>query len=138
MCRQLCECILQFEDAWEEKGIELETDLEDRALVEADERLLELVWNNLFSNAVKFTEPGGKIKVTQTSAERFVKVSVSDTGCGMDQDSMKHIFDKFYQGILPIQKKETDLAWLSLKECWNYLTLRSASSANREKAVPFL
>ena len=97
VCRQLCDCILQFEEAWEEKEIILETRLEDCAMVEADESLLELVWNNLLSNAVKFTPPGGSITVEQTSKDGLVSVSVSDTGCGMEPESIRHIFDKFYQ-----------------------------------------
>lgn len=98
VCRQLCECALSFENLWEEKEIELEMDIEDTAMIQADESLLELVWNNLFSNAVKFTEPGGRIMVRQRSDGAYVKVSVSDTGCGMSQESMKHVLDKFYQG----------------------------------------
>lgn len=98
VCRQLCECALSFENLWEEKEIELEMDIEDAAMIQADESLLELVWNNLFSNAVKFTEPGGRIMVRQRSDGEYVKVSVSDTGCGMSQESMKHVLDKFYQG----------------------------------------
>ena len=97
VCRQVCDCILQFENAWEEKEIELETDMEDSAFVEADESLLEFVSNNLISNAVKFTPPGGTITVKQFSRQDTVTVSVSDTGCGMGAESMKHIFDKFYQ-----------------------------------------
>ena len=97
VCRQLCESIFLFEDALEEKGITLEVDIEDTAMIEADASLMELVWNNLFSNAVKFTDQGGCIVICQTSDEHAVRVSVSDTGCGISKESINHIFDKFYQ-----------------------------------------
>lgn len=98
VCRQLCESALLFEDVTAEKEIELEADLEEITLIKADADLMELVWNNLISNAVKFTERGGRITIRQTSDENHIRVSVSDTGCGIAKENINHIFDKFYQG----------------------------------------
>ena len=98
LCAQLCECTLQFEHAWEGKGIELEADLEEHAVIEGDEGLLALVWTNLLSNAIKFTPSGGTIKISQTSDEKKATVSVADTGCGMDEETKRRVFEKFYQG----------------------------------------
>lgn len=98
LCQQLCECAIQYEDKWEEKGIDFEMDLEERVMITADPSLLELVWNNLISNALKFTESGGKILIQETSTDKEVIVNVIDSGCGMKEETAKHIFDKFYQG----------------------------------------
>lgn len=56
---QLCQCPLAFEDVWEENGIELDTELAEHVLILSDAELMTLVWNNLISNALKFTPPGG-------------------------------------------------------------------------------
>lgn len=98
LCVQLEECILNYEEMWDEKDLELEVDMEEKAVVDADKSLMELVWNNLLSNAVKFTETGGKVTVRQTSSDGYAVVEVTDTGCGMSRESIRHIFDKFYQG----------------------------------------
>ena len=98
LCGQLEECILHYEELWDEKDLELEVDMEDRAVVQADRSLMEMVWNNLLSNAIKFTDPGGRVSIRQTTSAEYAEVSVSDTGCGMSKESVRHIFDKFYQG----------------------------------------
>lgn len=98
LCAQLCECVLQFENAWERKDIEFEAEIEEKTMIEADAGLLELVWTNLLSNAIKFTPPGGKVTLSQNSDEEEIIVSVADSGCGMDEETVKRIFEKFYQG----------------------------------------
>ena len=95
---QLCECLLQYENVWEKAQIEIDTDIEDDVMVKADAELLSLVWNNLFSNAFKFTEAGGSVKLTLSTTEHHAIVKVSDSGCGMSPEVGAHIFEKFYQG----------------------------------------
>lgn len=95
---QLCECLLQYENVWEKAEIEIETDIAENVKVKADAELLSHVWNNLFSNAFKFTASGGKVAVSLTATDHHAIVKVSDTGCGMSPDVGAHIFEKFYQG----------------------------------------
>ena len=95
---QLCECLLQFENVWEQAEIEIDTDIADDVKVKADAELLSLVWNNLFSNAFKFTEAGGTVSVSLSTTEHHAIVRVTDTGCGMTAEVGAHIFEKFYQG----------------------------------------
>ena len=95
---QLAACLLNFESTWENKNIDIETDLEEEVFVQSDDELLSLVWNNLFSNALKFTEPAGSVSVSLKTEGEFATVRVSDTGCGISQETGQHIFEKFYQG----------------------------------------
>lgn len=95
---QLCECLLQYENVWEKSNIEIDTDIADNVIVRADAELLSIVWNNLFSNALKFTEAGGKVSLSLATTTHHAIVKIKDTGCGMSPEIGAHIFEKFYQG----------------------------------------
>ena len=95
---QLCECLLQYEGVWEKRNIEIDTDIQEDVYVCADDELFSLVWNNLLSNAFKFTDDGGKVSLSLTADEEYATVRISDTGCGMSSEVGAHIFEKFYQG----------------------------------------
>ncbi|MCM1114778.1 MAG: HAMP domain-containing histidine kinase [Clostridium sp.] len=98
LSEQLCRCLLDFENVWNSKSLEIETDIDEDVFINADEELLTLVWNNLFSNAIKFTDAYGKIFVKLKSNGEKCVVEVTDTGCGMSRETGVHIFEKFYQG----------------------------------------
>lgn len=98
LSEQLCECLLQFENVWEKKNIELDTDIDDDVFVSSDRELLSLVWNNLFSNAFKFTDDGGSVRLSLHADGAYAVIKVADTGCGISQEVGERIFEKFYQG----------------------------------------
>ncbi|MDX1641411.1 MAG: two-component regulator propeller domain-containing protein, partial [Balneolaceae bacterium] len=67
-------------------------------LVDFDADKMEKVFFNLFSNAFKFTEPGGRIDVAlEILQKEFVEISIKDSGVGIPEDRLSHIFDRFYQ-----------------------------------------
>lgn len=93
---QLRRCMLMFEKQCAEKGVEMCADL-PQIMVRSESKLLSQVWVNLLSNAVKFTPAGGKVSVSARQERGVVLVTISDTGCGMDEEVRSRIFDKFYQ-----------------------------------------
>lgn len=97
LCGVLSDSVLYFESLIEERGLILECDI-DTLYINSSPDYLEIVFNNLISNAIKFTEPGGKVTVKLCSIVGGAAVEILDTGCGMPEEVGKHIFDKFYQG----------------------------------------
>lgn len=95
---QICDCLLEFESVWEKKNIDIVNEIDENVLIKSDDALLKLVWNNLFSNAFKFTDDNGTVSVSVKKENNYAVVTVSDTGCGMNEEVLSHIFEKFYQG----------------------------------------
>lgn len=97
LSESVCSVLLQFEDIWTRKSIELNVDIEEDVRLVGDEDLLGLVWSNLFSNAFKFTPEGGRVDVSLKREGNVVRLCVEDSGCGIDPSLIPHIWDKFYQ-----------------------------------------
>lgn len=98
LSNQLCECALAFEEELEAKAIDFSAELEEAAQVNLDPDMLKIVWNNLMENAIKFSGHHGKITLLQRCENGYTLVTVADTGHGMNSETRKHIFEKFYQG----------------------------------------
>ncbi len=94
---QIRRCILLFEREWTEKKLELEIELEPVTYL-FNEEMLSHVWNNLISNAIRFSPPGGTLRIWCGMERGRVTVKVRDCGQGISPESLDRIFDKFYQG----------------------------------------
>jgi signal transduction histidine kinase len=76
----------------EKKNIEIIVNLNSTLMVYADNNLLETVVRNLLTNAIKFTNPGGRITVSTRDENGFVAVSVEDTGIGLSEADKNKLF----------------------------------------------
>lgn len=93
---QIRSAVILLQQSWEDKALDLDIELEEVSF-EGDESLLYQLWVNLISNAVRYTENGGEIKVSLSKSEAAVTVSVSDNGVGMTKEEMENVFRRFYK-----------------------------------------
>ena len=93
---QIRQSVVALESAWVQKDIELDVEL-DRVSYLGNEQMMRHVWDNLISNAVKFSPQGGTVKLCLSQKARKLTFTIEDQGPGFSEDAQKHIFDKFYQ-----------------------------------------
>ena len=93
---QIRQSILLLESEWTEKNIELDVELQS-IQYEGNRGLVLHIWNNLISNAIKFTPENSTVRIRLESTDKGIEFSVEDEGEGIPIAAMNHIFDKFYQ-----------------------------------------
>ena len=99
-----------------ERSIELRLEVPaDIGEMWADRDRTVQVFENLVSNAIKFTQPGGRVTIAASSAEGEILFSVSDTGDGIDAEDLPHIFDRFWQAHKRERRRGTGLGLAIVK-----------------------
>jgi signal transduction histidine kinase len=91
------------------KGIEVHSSVEDDLLVDGDSARLQQVLGNLLTNAIKFTAPGGRIRIDARRAKEYAEVRVSDNGEGIAAESLPYIFDAFRQADTTVGRRHGGL-----------------------------
>ncbi len=87
---------------WEKKEIEVTFVPDDKPVeLEIDPTRLTQVLTNLITNAIKYTDKGGKITVRLTSRDDGVRLAVTDTGAGLTRSEIGRIFEMFHQSRTP-------------------------------------
>ena len=90
--QDLFDIIARSKTSFSMKGVDLQVEPVD-AIVKADRVLTLFMINTLADNARKFTEQGGSVSVSANVANDFVEISVKDTGCGMNEETLAHVFE---------------------------------------------
>lgn len=93
---QIRHVVLAAEPQWTAKSLDVSAEL-DELIVSADEDMLNQVWTNLAHNAVKFTPPGGQIRIELRRTEGRLLVRFSDSGIGISAEDQPFVFDRFYK-----------------------------------------
>ncbi len=97
-CALLREVALAHEPAAILNGISIETEvLGDASFIPMDRARILQVLDNLLSNALKFTAPGGRIRLAVRNIKGGTEFAVTDSGCGIPESEQSHVFEKFWQ-----------------------------------------
>lgn len=111
---QIRMAIIAQEKKWSEKNLNINLDL-DEVTIFYDETLFAHVWQNLISNAIKFSLDGGDINIVLRKYESEVVFVIKDDGIGMSEETQKRIFEKFYQGEVSRAKEGNGLGLALVK-----------------------
>lgn len=107
-----------LEASSQKKKINIVNDVPSETFVYADEDMLNTILRNLMTNALKFTNRGGEIKISSSDLNEFVEVTVADNGIGMEEDVRKNLFqlDNTYTSVGTQNESGTGLGLVLCKE----------------------
>jgi len=126
--------VQKFNLAAEERHINIEIDhVQGLPFVNADIAMIERVIENLLDNAVRHTAEGGSIRLTFSLQNGDIAVCISDTGCGIPEEDLPHIFDRFYQKTRT-QERKASHSGLGLAITRRILELHNKSIVVKSKA----
>jgi heavy metal sensor kinase len=95
LVREACELI---EPVAEDRSLSLTYDAPDIGLLSVNRRMIQRILSNLLDNALKYTPPGGAVKISVSKKDgRQVVVEVRDTGIGIPAQDLPHVFERFYR-----------------------------------------
>ena len=94
---QLRHVIIASEPQWAAKDLDLSLDSAE-IKISADADKLSQLWTNLIGNAVKFAPEGGDVRIAVEADHEQARVTVSDSGPGIPEEDLPHIFRPFYKG----------------------------------------
>lgn len=77
-----------------QKNIDLIYKINNNLIVNIDARLIEIVIRNIVYNAIKFSYPGGKVKITSKELEKLIEIIIEDNGCGIEEENLPNIFNR--------------------------------------------
>jgi NtrC-family two-component system sensor histidine kinase KinB len=90
--------VAHLESSFRDKGVELATEIaEQTPPVLADPARIEYVFANLFTNALKYTDPGGHVRVSAKAEGENVRFVIEDSGIGIPQEYLSRVFDRFFR-----------------------------------------
>jgi two-component system OmpR family sensor kinase len=78
-------------------GVRIEVQTENHPTIKADPEDLELIWNNLLENAIRYSKKSSRVLVTVSEQDHNAQVTVQDCGTGIAESELAHIFDRFHR-----------------------------------------
>jgi heavy metal sensor kinase len=100
------EVVRQYEGVAGQKGVRLDVDGGGAAAVRGDRQHLRQVFAILLDNAIKYTKAGGKVSIALEAEADGATVLVSDSGIGMTEEELSHVFERFYRGDTAKEMRE--------------------------------
>ena len=103
LSEQIRNCIIMLEPTWSAKNININAEIEE-IVYNGNKDIMQHLWMNLISNSIKYNKENGKIDIhLSQNSEGKIVMTISDSGIGMTEEQISHIFEKYYQ----VEKSKT-------------------------------
>lgn len=128
--------ILTLQPEWEKKNIEIDADFGE-CTVKSNDELLSRVFINVLDNAIKYSRENGKVGVYVTESDKKISVTIADDGIGMDEETKRRMFDKYFRADKSRNTRGNGLGLATVKKIAELLELKIKVDSKTDKGTKF-